>query len=425
MIVGSLHDVLSRQDGDPSGKAPRFLVFSSAFLFRAERYAEAARSWALATMLEKSGFRVFLFGPDCRGYQVRSSAPARSQAPEESLRHPSLLKFICMGPVKTLLVLMRALSQGPWAESTTACVLLYNGGWMSFAAWMYARLRPSPFLHLDLMGIADQEAALARYRFWKGKARIFRYALRRTVRQSHILTTVNAAHAEVVSRLYGRDAVVIPDRLPEDRMRRLGSLETPTERPTTNLFFMGSLSSGRLDLFLRVCRDLIGEQPRLRVVVCGSGSDLERYKAEFESERIRFPGYIGGERLFDYLADADICYSDVWSEIGTPYKLIEYMAAGRAIVTHKTPAVDDLIADGVEGVVCEPRRQDLKDALRSLIDDKDRRRRLGARAREKAMALHAVDWRAQVIALYQSLPGWNRVGDHGPGYHDPAAKSGA
>ena len=41
------------------------------------------------------------------------------------------------------------------------------------------------------------------------------------------------------------------------------------------------------------------------------------------------------------------------------------------------------------------------------------------------MALHAVDWRAQVIALYQSLPGWNGVGDHGPGYHDPAAESGA
>src|SRR5207245_11370250 len=101
------------------------------------------------------------------------------------------------------------------------------------------------------------------------------------------------------------------------------------------------------------------------------------------------------------------------------------MAAGGAVVTHKAPGVGDLIANGVEGVVWEPGKQGLEDALRSLIDDKDRRRRLGARAREKAMALHAVDWRAQVIALYQSLPGWNRVGDHGPGYHDPAAESGA
>src|SRR5207244_5400798 len=165
---------------------------------------------------------------------------------------------------------------------------------------------------------------------------------------------VMVAGVEVISRLYGGDAVVMPVRLREDRMRRLGSLETPTERPTTNLFFMGSLSSGRLDLFLRVCRDLIGEQPRLRVVVCGSGSDLERYKAEFESERIRFPGYIGGERLFDYLADADICYSDVWSEIGTPYKLIEYMAAGRATVTHKTPAVHARIAERLPVIDCKP-----------------------------------------------------------------------
>ncbi len=425
MMAGSLHDMHSKRNGDPKGAAPRFLVFTSAFLFRAERYAEAARSWALATMLERSGFRVFLFGPDCRGYQVGSSAPARPLAPEESLRHPILLKLISMGPVKTLLVLMRALSQGPWSESTTACVVLHNGGWMSFAAWMYAQLRPSPYLHLDLMGIADQEAALARYRFWKGKARIFRYALRKSVLPSHILTTVNAAHAEAIRRLYGRDAVVIPDRLPEDRMRRLGSLQAPTERPTTTLFFMGSLSSGRLDLFLRVCRDLIGEEPSLRVVVCGNGSDLERYKAEFGSERILFPGYIGGQRLLGYLADADICYSDVWSEIGTPYKLIEYMAAGRAIVTHKTPAVDDLIADGIEGMVCEPRRQDLTNALQSLIDNKDLRRRLGARAREKAIALHTVDWRARLVALYQSLPGWNGLGENGPGSPDPAAQSGA
>ena len=58
MMAGSLHDMHSKRNGDPKGAAPRFLVFTSAFLFRAERYAEAARSWALATMLEglASGF---------------------------------------------------------------------------------------------------------------------------------------------------------------------------------------------------------------------------------------------------------------------------------------------------------------------------------------------------------------------------------
>ncbi len=280
---------------------------------------------------------------------------------------------------------------------------------MTFAAWIYRSLRPSVAVHLDLMGLADQEAGIARYRLWAGKARIFKFVLRKAVPASQIVTTVNVPHAEAIKRLFGRDAVVIPDRIDEDRMKQLLLLPLASGRQTTTVFFMGSLSRGRLDLFLRVCRDLVVEAPHLNVVVCGTGSDLARYKAEFGSERIRFAGYIGGERLLDYLADADICYSDVWSEIGTPYKLIEYMAGGRAIVTHKTASVEELIADRVEGVLCAPRKPDLEKALRLLVDNPPLRVQLGMRAREKAIELHAVDWRARLVEVYRSLPGWDRL----------------
>jgi len=255
------------------------------------------------------------------------------------------------------------------------------------------------------MGIAHLEAKFARYRFWKAKARAFELAHRLAVSGSQIITTINIPHAEMISRVYRRKAIILPDRLDRARLDALVALPTPPPRPKTTIFFAGSLSRGRLDLFLPVCRNLTKEIPNLKVVVSGDGPDLPRYARLFRSDQIQFTGYVENQKLFANLADADICYSDVWHQIGTPYKILEYMAAARAIVTHASRSVEELIESGVDGIICDEREQSLETALRRLIQDRDERLRLGRRAREKAIALHAIDRPAMLRDLYREYLG--------------------
>lgn len=380
-------------------------VFSSAPLFREERYADTVRTWTLSRMLRDLGLRVVLFGPDCHGFEMDYATNALAKEELISAGRATRTGVQFLGPATAIRVLFWALRFGRRSEADNGAIVLYNGGWMAIAAKAFAALRPRTVLHLDLMGIAHKEARLARYRFWKAKAWAFELALGLAVSGSRIITTINVPHAQAISRQYGRRAFVLPDRIDRTRLEELTSLPIPRARGNTTIFYMGSLSRRRLDLFLQVCHDLTKEMPDLRVVISGSGLDLARYVREFGSDQIQFTGYVEDQTLLANLADADICYSDVWHGIGTPYKIIEYMAAARAIVTHRSPSVEELIEGGVDGIICEAQKQGLESALRSLIRDKDLRLRLGRRAREKAVALHAVDWRARLCDLYRDRLG--------------------
>ena len=64
-----------------------------------------------------------------------------------------------------------------------------------------------------------------------------------------------------------------------------------------------------------------------------------------------FYGHVPHEKIFDYIAKADIAYSDDWSVIGFPMKLFDYMALGKAIVAEGTESVKELVTDRVNGLL--------------------------------------------------------------------------
>jgi glycosyltransferase involved in cell wall biosynthesis len=82
-------------------------------------------------------------------------------------------------------------------------------------------------------------------------------------------------------------------------------------------------------------------------------------------------------------------------------KVLEYMAASIAVVAPHMPNLQDLITDGVNGVLFEPENIDaLSATLSSLICDPQRREQLGQSARATVLASRT--WRhnaARVIEL--------------------------
>jgi len=71
---------------------------------------------------------------------------------------------------------------------------------------------------------------------------------------------------------------------------------------------------------------------------------------------------------------------------GTPLKLFEYMAAGKAILATALYEAADVILDGYNGLLVEPGDvAKFADAMLKLIDDPKERIRLGRNAREQAV----------------------------------------
>ncbi|TYP76348.1 glycosyltransferase family 4 protein [Paenibacillus methanolicus] len=88
----------------------------------------------------------------------------------------------------------------------------------------------------------------------------------------------------------------------------------------------------------------------------------------------------------------------VFSE-GTSYACLEALSCGIPVVASQVGGLNDLILNGYNGLLVHPGEQELADAIGRLIEDADLRLRMGARARETALAFGEDEWRAKWRAV--------------------------
>ncbi len=142
-----------------------------------------------------------------------------------------------------------------------------------------------------------------------------------------------------------------------------------------------------LDRLVRSAADLLRQYPHLHFEIAGEGrqrGDLERLIQELQiSERFHLLGAI--LNVPGFLASLDIAVLCSNSE-GMSNALLEYMAAGRAIVATRVGAAEQLIRNGQDGLLIEPNDDKaLTEALQHLIINPDEARRFGASAQRRAI----------------------------------------
>mgnify|MGYP002410444827 FL=1 len=88
-----------------------------------------------------------------------------------------------------------------------------------------------------------------------------------------------------------------------------------------------------------------------------------------------------------------------------PNSLLEAMSCGLPVVVTNVGGMPDVVSDGVEGFVVEPANADaLAIALGKLLRDRELRKKMGARCREKIQQEYSLDSVADnYIALYKRL----------------------
>lgn len=148
---------------------------------------------------------------------------------------------------------------------------------------------------------------------------------------------------------------------------------------------------------------------RLPLIMAGDG-ELAEVKKLFEDrdllESVSFPGWVRGADKDKCLKESGIFLFPSYYE-GMPMAVLEAMAYGMAIVTTRVGGIPHLLEDGVSGYLCEPGDiEGLSKRLLELSKDGDKRRKMGERARQKAIADYSMESHIKkLMDLYDRVKG--------------------
>src|SRR6185437_4605932 len=142
-----------------------------------------------------------------------------------------------------------------------------------------------------------------------------------------------------------------------------------------------------LDVFVRAAAQVRTRHPQVMFEVAGEGelrAALEQQAAaEGLAERFTILGSVAD--VPGFLGRLDVAVLCSHAE-GMSNALLEYMAAGRAIVTTAVGAATELIEDGVHGLLVPPGDAGrLAEAMRRLLDNPNLAQRLGEAARRRTL----------------------------------------
>jgi glycosyltransferase involved in cell wall biosynthesis len=154
--------------------------------------------------------------------------------------------------------------------------------------------------------------------------------------------------------------------------------------------------------------------PDARFVILGEGElrdALERQVREYHLEKhVLLPGFrtdvIGCIKSFDLFS-----MSSVTEGLGT--SLLDAMACARPIVATRAGGIPEIVEDGVQGLLVEPRdHRAMARAIVALLRDEPRRREMGEAGSERVRTRFTVERMVeQTAAVYARVAGTPHVTD--------------
>jgi len=243
-------------------------------------------------------------------------------------------------------------------------------------------------------------------------------ALRRIVDRELIARRANAVVAVSptdrqrmieLERIPSWKVVFIPNGIPDhpdgdaDAARRELGL-TAADRVVGTV--CGLRPEKELETALRALGRLAPHRPELRFVVVGDGPERPRLQrlAEELGVPTAFLGHRANEEVSGLVAAMDVLVCSSRFE-GMPLAVLEWMAAGKAIVASRVGGIPALLEHGQEALLVAPRDYvAFADAIARLLDDPAERRRLGDAAQRRQREQFRFDQTiAQLESLYQRL----------------------
>ena len=293
------------------------------------------------------------------------------------------------------------------AEKGVRVVALERTSRLSPAAWLrlvrLLRLERVDVLHAHKFGsnvwgtvlgrLAGVPVVVAHEQTWSYDGEPLRRFLDRHVvaRLADVFVAVSHEDARRMVSVEGIDPSlvrVVPNAIPAPRPgspERLRShLGIPDDAPVVGV--VGLLRAQKaLEVLVDAAALMRDRVPGLRVLIAGDGPERARLEALVRARGLESVVSLLGVRsdVPDVLAALDVAVLTSDFE-GTPLAVLEYMAAGKAIVATRVGGVPELLDEGEHGLLVPPRDPAaLAEAVELLLADPVRRHALGRAARER------------------------------------------
>ena len=175
-----------------------------------------------------------------------------------------------------------------------------------------------------------------------------------------------------------------------------------------------------VDHLVRAARHLVAMRGRddVSFTLIGAGDSFEELQQLTRelglADRIHFTGRVSDAEVESILATADVCVSpdprNPLNDVSTMNKVLEYMACGRPIVAYDLREHRYSAAEGA--LYAEPNREeDLAAKIHELLEDPERRRRMGDYNRRRFLEVMAWEHNAgELLRAYEMLCGPKRNG---------------
>ena len=125
-------------------------------------------------------------------------------------------------------------------------------------------------------------------------------------------------------------------------------------------------------------------RPHAKFLIAGSSRyDMLNLPGMAESLGVRqsviFTGFVPDRLIQKLYACCDIfCYPSLWEGFGLP--VAEAGATGKPVVAFRMCAIPEVVENGLTGLLVEPDHTKLADAIITLLEDEDMRRKMGREA---------------------------------------------
>jgi phosphatidylinositol alpha-mannosyltransferase len=242
------------------------------------------------------------------------------------------------------------------------------------------------------------------YYFWKP-------VLKRGAARLSGRIAVSEPAKEFANKYFPGDYTVIPNGVNFDHFA------TPAPRPTVykdnafNLFFVGRMAEKRkgLKYLLGAYSMLKWKYPELRLIVGGPGvpdRDSYRMMGERGIDDVIFIGPVSDEDLPAYYQHADLFCAPNTGKESFGMVLVEAMAAGAAVAASDIAGFREVMTDGREGLLVEPKsEQAMASAIERLILDAGERTQMAINGRMHARQYDWAKVAAQVESHYATVLG--------------------
>lgn len=239
-------------------------------------------------------------------------------------------------------------------------------------------------------------------------------AAREAFQQAHHIVAVSPAVADYARRFAPHHASIVVEPNGVNAARFQGAARRPHRTATdVTVGFVGTLKPWHgVPLLLAAIARLVAGFPGVRLLIVGDGPErnsLEEQAADLDiAAHTQFTGAVAPEAIPALVAEMDIAvapYPRLDDFYFSPLKVLEYMAAGRAVVASRIGVIPEWIEHAHNGWLVTPGDVGaLSEALLLLASDPERRDRLGAAAQASVTARH--DWSSVWDRIYC------RVQDH-------------